>query len=66
MVLVDIGVYYVLIYVLMYDFGCVLVMIGVCSCELIVELFCLWVFFDWFDVMGVDDILVVFVGEIVD
>jgi len=64
--LADIGAHHVLVYTSTHDYGRVLVMIGVHSCEPIVELLRSRVFFDWFDAVGVEDIPAVFAGEIVD
>ncbi|WP_134430636.1 fatty-acid--CoA ligase [Mycobacterium ulcerans] len=64
--LADIGAHHVLVYASTHDYGRVLVMIGVHSREPVVELLRSRVFFDWFDVVGVDDIPAVFAGEIVD
>lgn len=64
--LADIGAHHVLVYTSTYDYGRVLVMIGVHSREPIVELLRSRVFFDWFDAAGVEDIPAVFAGEIID
>ena len=49
-----------------YDYGRVLVTIRVRSREPIVELLRSRAFFDWFDLVGVEDIPAVFAGEIVE
>jgi heme-degrading monooxygenase HmoA len=64
--LAGIGAHHVLLYTSTHDHGRVLVTIGVRSREPIVELLRSRVFFDWFDVVGVDDIPAVFAGEIVE
>jgi hypothetical protein len=64
--LAGIGAHHVLLYTSTHDHGRVLVTIGVRSREPIVELLRSRVFFDWFDVVGVEDIPAVFAGEIVE
>jgi heme-degrading monooxygenase HmoA len=64
--LAGIGAHHVLVYTSIHDYGRVLVTIGVRSREPIVELLRSRVFFDWFDVVGVEDIPAVFAGEIVE
>jgi len=64
--LAGIGAHQVLVYTSTHDYGRVLVTIRVRSREPIVELLRSRAFFDWFDLVGVEDIPAVFAGEIVE
>jgi hypothetical protein len=64
--LAGIGAHQVLVYTSTHEYGRVLVTIRVRSREPIVELLRSRAFFDWFDLVGVEDIPAVFAGEIVE
>jgi hypothetical protein len=64
--LAAIGAHHVLVYASTWDYGRVLVTIGIRNSEPIVDLLRSRVFLDWFDSVGVTDIPAVFAGAIIE